>query len=86
MPIRYNVLAQEEVLLKRAFHPGRQVADLLLPGHPIELLISDVPQAQRKLHPQEIEQGKDQIGIASSIGRRLDNRQLRGIVEDRFAT
>jgi hypothetical protein len=72
-------------MLERAFHPGRQGADLLLSGHPIELLISDVPQARRKLHPQEIEQGIDQVGTASSIRRRLDNRQLRGIVEDRLA-
>src|SRR5262245_36979673 len=35
-------MAQDEVLLDDAFEPGCQVADLLLPGDPVELLIPNV--------------------------------------------
>ena len=50
---------------------------------PVEPLVAQVADAGRELHPQQVEQGEDQLGVAGRVGRVLEDRQLGLVVQDR---
>jgi len=75
-------VVQNLVAVDPPFEPRPQARVSLLTLHAKQSLVPQVADARGELQTEQVEQGEDDLGKAGRVGRVLQERQLRLVVED----